>query len=125
LPASRIPPGTILRIVRNALRLSIEEVAETLSIPAIKIERMENNHAWTTVATVLDVQRHYEALGIALLYDAHGEVASIRMPDGSHRHLTEAETGVPMRKPPRPGKEAWEDRIVRTSWGYWVRPRDE
>jgi len=125
LPARTIPPGTVLKLARNALGLSVEEVAEALTILAIKIERLENNHAHTTYATLMDVQRHYESLGLGLVYDDHGDVAYFRMPDGSHKYLSEAETGVPRKAPPRPGQDPWEQRIVRTSWGYWIRPRNE
>jgi hypothetical protein len=119
-----------------ALGVSVEEVAAATDIDTVKIELLERCSRRTLVSTVLKVQEFFEGRGVRFVYGDGYDVSFLKMPDGKRVYVdgSDQEPEVrhqvaaarPQPKPtsrPMGFPDPWEDRIVRTSWGYWIRPR--
>lgn len=128
MPETRSHPGYVLKKAREALGLSVEEVATGTDLDLATVQRMENGHAWTKVCTVMAVHEFLKGMGVVFVYGDGHEVTYLRMPDGRQVYVDGSDLDSETRGQDgdgRPKGDTWEQRIVRTSWGYWVRPKDE
>jgi len=127
LPGTRPSPGYVLKTARESLGMSFEELAAATSIPVVTLERMERGHAHTSYETVTTVQRFFERKGVSFVHEDGGGMSYLGLPDGTRRYVDGSEL-EPEERERKFGKgrvgRTVEERTVRTSWGYWIRPKD-